>query len=298
MGAWVMLKRQYVKLCDVQDFADPELQRLIAELVPGATGVHRKHWELARAALFLQDVNAARNGAAVLDVGAGQDRLLYWLANRVRRIVAVDLYGEGEWASGEADVAMLANAAAFAPFPYREEALEVRHMDARQLEFPDASFDAVVSLSSIEHFGGPAGIRRAATEIGRVLKPGGHAFVVTECFVSRHPFNSPLVQTAVRLTTLNRRARAARPRRRMEEVLTWREIVANIIRPSGLRLMQPFDRSLTPGTFANVVSILENGRLVHGSGSGSLHILLRARGAPFTSVALALEKPGALPPGR
>jgi hypothetical protein len=74
--------------------------------------------------------------------------------------------------------------------------------------------------------------------------------------------------------------------------------VANIIRPSGLRLMQPFDRSLTPGTFANVVSILENGRLVHGSGSGSLHILLRARGAPFTSVALALEKPGALPPGR
>jgi SAM-dependent methyltransferase len=285
------LTRQYVKLCDVQDFADPDLQLLIAELVPGATGIHRKHWELARAALFLQEVDAARNGAAILDVGAGQDRLLYWLANRVRSVVAIDLYGEGEWASGEADAAMLANPAAFAPFPYREGALEVRHMDARQLEFPDASFDAVVSLSSIEHFGGPAGIRRAATEIGRVVKPGGHAFLVTECFVSRHPFNSPLVQTAVRLTTLNRRARAAKPRRRMEDVLTWREIVANIIRPSGLRLMQPLDRSLTQGTFANVVRILE-GRLVYTNGPESPHILLRARGAPFTSVALALEKPG------
>ena len=41
------------------------------------------------------------------------------------------------------------------------------------LEFEDGSFDAVFSLSSIEHFGSWADIRRSAEEIGRVLRPGG-----------------------------------------------------------------------------------------------------------------------------
>ena len=71
------------------------------------------------------------------------------------------------------------------PIPYRESHLEVRHMDAKQLEFPDDSFDAVFTLSSIEHFGSWANIRQSAREMGRVLRPGGCAFVVTECLLGR-----------------------------------------------------------------------------------------------------------------
>ena len=83
----------------------------------------------------------------------------------------------------EALASMLTEPRAHAPFPYREDRLEVRYMDGRELAFPDASFDVVFSVSSIEHFGGPRDIARAARELGRVLRPGGHAVIITECFV-------------------------------------------------------------------------------------------------------------------
>jgi SAM-dependent methyltransferase len=283
--------RQYVKLCDLPDFEDADVDARIQDLVPGASWIHRKHWELALASLFLEDVGAVRDDSEILDVGAGQDSLLYWLANRVQRVVAVDLYGEGDFAHREAAAPMLARPEEFAPFPYRRSHLEVRRMDARRLEFPDASFDAVFSLSSIEHFGIPNGVRTAAAEIGRVLKPGGHAFVVTECFVRGHPWQSPVIQSGVRALTVGRRAAGATLRRRLEDVLTWREIVSSIVEPSGLRLMQPLDRTISSRTLDNVMRVLPDGRVESESGRVSPHILVRGRGAPFTSVALALEKP-------
>jgi SAM-dependent methyltransferase len=282
--------RHYVKLCDRQDFDDAEIDARIAELVPGSDWIHRKHWELALASLFLEDIGAVHEDADVLDVGAGQDSLLYWLANRVRRVVAVDLYGEGEFAGREAASGMLSDPEAFAPFPYRRDHLEVRHMDARRLEFEDETFDAVFSLSSIEHFGIPEGVRAAAAEIGRVLRPGGHAFIVTECFVARHPVQSPLVQSTVRLVTGGRRAAGATIRRRQEDVFTWREIVAQIVRPSGLRLMQEPDLHVSPATFENEMHVHPDGRVESESGLASPHIVVRARSGAFTSLALALEK--------
>ena len=63
---------------------------------------------------------------------------------------------------------MLDDPTRFSPYPYREDRLEVRHMDARKLEYPDESFDVVFSLSSIEHFGRPGGVVEASREIGRV----------------------------------------------------------------------------------------------------------------------------------
>ena len=99
--------------------------------------------------------------------------MLFWLANRVGKVVATDIYGEGIFSGLEADRTMLNDPASFSPYPYRESHLEARHMDAKQLEFEDGSFDAVFSLSSIEHFGSWADIRRSAEEIGRVLRPGG-----------------------------------------------------------------------------------------------------------------------------
>ena len=88
-------------------------------------------------------------------MGAGDERILFWLANHVGEVVATDIYGEGDFAGREAGGSMLVDPAAHAPFPYREDRLSVLWMDARELAFPDASFDVVYSLSSLEHFGGP-----------------------------------------------------------------------------------------------------------------------------------------------
>jgi SAM-dependent methyltransferase len=284
------VRRQYVKLCDRRDFDDPELRGTIREIVPGlepGAELERKYWEYAMLALFLEEVGALREDARLLAVGAGHETVLFWLANRTGRVVATDIYGAGEFAGGEAEASMLDDPSAFAPYPFREDRLEVRWMDARELDFPDGSFDAVFSLSSIEHFGGPGDVARAAAEIGRVVRPGGHAFVVTESFVRRHPLDSPIVQTAIRAASLGRLARSATPRRRVVEVFTPGELQRRIVRPSGLRLLQEPDLELSPQTFESITRWGADGPVERRTP----HILLQGHGAPWTSVCLALGKP-------
>lgn len=52
--------------------------------------------------------------------------------------------------------------------------LHVSIQDARRLNYPDAYFDRVISVSTIEHV---QAVERAAAEIGRVLSPGGVAVI-------------------------------------------------------------------------------------------------------------------------
>jgi SAM-dependent methyltransferase len=288
-----MLRRKYAKLCDLSDFEDPDLRARIREIAPGPEEeeLHRKNWEYAMLALFLEDVGLLNDGAQVLSVGAGHEEVLFWLANKVGRVVATDLYGEGDFSAREAEVTMLDDPSAFAPYPYREDRLEVLKMDGRKLDFPNGSFDAVFSLSSIEHFGKPAEISQAAREIGRVLRSGGYAFVVTECFVGRHVLNSKLVQTAIRGATLGRRASTATPQTRMLSVFTPEELTRFIVRPSGLEQLQPLDRTISSETWENLIHWRGAGELTPATGRDFPHILLKAHGSAWTSVALPLRKP-------
>jgi SAM-dependent methyltransferase len=288
------LRRQYVKLCDIRDFNDPLVRERIREIVPGLEPeeeLHRKLWEYALLTLFLEDVGALREATEVLSIAAGHEEVLFWLANRVGRVVATDIYGRGRFAEGEATATMLDDPSAFAPYDYRRDRLEVLEMDALRLAFDDGSFDVVFSLSSIEHFGGQAQITRAAREMARVLRPGGHAFVVTECFVGRHPLNMRPLQAILRLATGGRFFGSAVGGRRAVDVLTRREAVSWIVDASGLELVQPVDTDVSPESADNLVHFSGAGSLRFRSGKEYPHVQLEAYGAPWTSLALALRKP-------
>jgi hypothetical protein len=151
----------------------------------------------------------------------------------------------------------------------------------------------VFSLSSFEHFGYPRDIRRAAREAARVLRPGGHAVIATECLLRHHPLDWAGVDFAVRLGTLGTKYRRATPTRRVRlaEVFTPRELHTRIVRPSGLRLVQPFDTRVSDGAWRNLTRSLPGGRLEPAGGEHWPHILLQSYRSVFTSACLVLEKP-------
>jgi SAM-dependent methyltransferase len=288
------LSRPYAKLCDRRDFDDPAVRARIREIVPGLepdAELHRKYWEFAMLTLFLEDVGKLDDSAEALAVGAGHETVLFWLANRMGRVVAIDIYGEGPFAGREADSTMLDDPGRFAPYPYRTDRLEVRHMDARKLDFPDESFDVVFSLSSIEHFGRPDGVVEASREIGRVLRPGGVAFIATECYLRRHPLDVPLVQTAIRRLTGGRLFATANRARRTDEIFTREEIRRQIVAPSGLELVEPVRYELSEETFENLIHWRRGGTLEPRTGQAHPHLVLKAHGSPWTSIALPLSKP-------
>jgi ubiquinone/menaquinone biosynthesis C-methylase UbiE len=285
--------RQLAKLCDVRDFEDADVLRVLREILPERdplAHVERKVWEFAMLALFLEQAGRLDEATAALAIGAGDERMVFWLANRIGRVVATDIYGRGSFAEREATDTMLTDPASHAPFPYREDRLEVRYADARALPFPDESFDVAFSLSSIEHFGGAADVARSAREMGRVLKPGGHAMVVTECFVRLHPLETALADSVVRALTLNAKRRGATPRRRLIEGFTPRELRTRIVRPSGLELMQPLDLSLSAESRENLTITHGDGRLEPATGEFYPHVLLQSGRSVFTSVCLPLRK--------
>lgn len=220
----------------------------------------------------------------VLSVGAGREAIAFWLAPRVGRIVATDTYGRGDFAGSEAPDLMLSAPARLSPYDQPVDNLEVRSADARDLAaFADGSFDAVYSLSSIEHFGVPADIRRAAAQIGRVLRPGGHAFLATELQVRRAPAPRRALDAAARAVSGGRRRR--------REVFTNATLERDLIDASGLQLMQPLDTSLSAESFHNVATRRFGRWLRTPTGQFHPHIVMRVRGETFTSVGLPLRKP-------
>ena len=279
------LRRQYVKLCDLRDFDEPAVQERIDDIVPGlepSARIHRKYWEYAMLTLFLEDSGLLAEDARILSVGAGHETVLFWLANRVATIVATDIYGEGTFGELEADRTMVTDPASFSPYPYRESHLEVRRMNATQLEFEDDSFDAVFSLSSIEHFGSWEDIRRSSREIGRVLGPSGRAYIATECFLGRSLLSPRPVQQVA-----GRWAMAMR-------IFTPRTLESEIVAPSGLELVQAL-ATTRPDTSANVIELNGDGRATSTSGADFPHIAVRAKRfgihtQSWTSVGLAMSK--------
>jgi ubiquinone/menaquinone biosynthesis C-methylase UbiE len=93
-------------------------------------------------------------GERVLEIGCGQGHLTTRLAERGIDVVGIDANPNAPQASGSD---------------------RVLYMHAEDLTFPDAEFDAIVSVHAIEHI---PPLEEAAAEMARVLKPGGRALFI------------------------------------------------------------------------------------------------------------------------
>jgi 2-polyprenyl-3-methyl-5-hydroxy-6-metoxy-1,4-benzoquinol methylase len=108
----------------------------------------------------------------VLEIGCGRGDFARWLAGletRPRLLVAADFavsaVAAGKNAAGE----------------QRLDRIAWQVSDIGALGFPDASFDTVFSLETIEHCPSPM---RAVTELARVLKPGGRLYLTTPNYLN------------------------------------------------------------------------------------------------------------------
>lgn len=181
---------RYNKLCELEDFADPELAAVIRDISSYKIGAlsqdfpkgseHRKDWEVAMAVRTLRDHGALRPDATVLGVAVGTEDTVFYLSRHVHQVFATDRYLFAEEWDAVAPMTMLVQPEALAPYDFDPTRLVVQHMDGRSLRYPDDTFDAIFSSGSIEHFGELIDVAHAAYEMGRVLKPGGILSVSTE----------------------------------------------------------------------------------------------------------------------
>ena len=92
--------RQFAKLCDVRDFEDADVLRMLRDILPERdplAHVERKVWEFAMLALFLEETGRLHDGDRRAGGRVrGTSGCVFWLANRIGRVVATDIYGEGD----------------------------------------------------------------------------------------------------------------------------------------------------------------------------------------------------------
>jgi arsenite methyltransferase len=120
-----------------------------------------------------------RGDEMALDVGCGRGLLLVGAARRLTtgKAVGVDRWARGA-VSGNKPEAALRNAERAGVL----DRVEVKDGDARELPFPDASFDVVLSNFVLHELDSSAERERMLREIARVLKPGGRVALVDFIF--------------------------------------------------------------------------------------------------------------------
>jgi SAM-dependent methyltransferase len=185
-----MTRLSYNKVCTLEDFADPDLRRVMRRELPHEVArfgdaypsgrEDRKDWETALTMLTFEDQGLLDGKRDFLGVAAGTEPLSYCLTRYARRVFATDLYLDpGVW-SITAPASMLQDPGRHWPADWNPRRLVLQHMNALDLLYEDESFDGVFSSSSVEHFGDYGALKRAMDEIFRVLRPGGIAAFSTE----------------------------------------------------------------------------------------------------------------------
>ena len=260
------------RLCYVEDWQNPEIRDALAELqkLNPQGFIHRKDWEWTIGLMAMKRFGKINESSAAIGVGSGIEPIPFYLASKISRVYATDLYEDDESWKQAAPSEFLKDPKKYSPFPYREDALTVLRMDGANLDFPDDTFDIAFSFSSIEHFGGEnhSGALKAMREIERVLKPGGIAVISTEYILNdkEHP-----------------------------EFFNKRTIHSDLIdRLDKLKLVEPLDLRITTNTLDTVIDYNSEARIwdtldLEYKRTHS-HIVIKYYNILLTSVMVVLQK--------
>jgi SAM-dependent methyltransferase len=261
----------------LEDWQNAELVQTMRHLHPGlSAGIpnypngheHRKAWEYAQTLRGLRRLGVLPPDGLVLSVAGGHEEPAFELTNHVRWVFLTDRYGTSNFREFEGDSSMLVAPDRFAPFPYNRKRLVVQHMDALDLRFEDNTFDALLCLSSVEHFGGFSEAIVALREMHRVLKPNGVAALTTECIVN----GGPEFQDANMI------------------LFTPQSLLSFSQGVPGMDLVEPFDSSMSEMTLQTRQSLVTAVVEGHQGRVQYPHIILEIESRQFTSGSLFFRK--------
>jgi glycosyltransferase involved in cell wall biosynthesis len=285
---------RYDKVCEIEDFRDPELGALIRQIFPHQAAIRgaafpagaedRKQWEIAMGVRTLRRHGALRPDATLLGVGAGCELSSFYLTRHAARVIATDLYLDpaAPAGRGETSALMLTRPQELCPYSYETWKLTVQHMDGRVLDFPDDSFAGLFAAAAVEPFGSLADIAAAAYEMGRVLAPGGVASVCADFLIAGPPApgegagNRPIGAAGRLLFTPERLRRT-------------------IVEASGLEPVDELATGVSTATLATGRELSDVARQLHHGERKLPHLVLAHQGTVFGSVHLALRKTARYP---
>lgn len=168
------------KICDAADWFDPEIKLIIENELKEPARFHRKQWEFAMIFLTLQKFGLLKNQKVGLSLGGGNERVLYSIANHIKKLFVTDLYEDKtSWdcaRTNDPDEFIKASK----PFPVDDTKIQALRMDMRNLDFADNTFDFCYSSCAIEHIGDKSDFLQHFNEVNRVLKAGGIYVLTTE----------------------------------------------------------------------------------------------------------------------
>ncbi|MGB8129525.1 MAG: class I SAM-dependent methyltransferase [Candidatus Angelobacter sp.] len=115
-----------------------------------------------------------RGDERVLDVGTGRGLLLIGAA---RRLTTGTATGIDVWSTKDLSGNSLSRTQTNIEVEGVQDKVDLKSDDARKLNFPDASFDVILSNLCLHNIPQVEGRAQACREIARVLKPGGTALI-------------------------------------------------------------------------------------------------------------------------
>ena len=123
---------------------------------------------------YLLSKIAWKGNENVLDIGSGTGLLLNGAAEFLTtgKAIGIDIWREEDLSNNS-----MANALKNAELEVVSNKIEIRTEDARNLNFPDNSFDVILSIFCIHNIDDKTEQEKACFEIARVLKPNGTALI-------------------------------------------------------------------------------------------------------------------------